>query len=278
MLHNIRNRAVRGIGVVTAKMLRHKRLSWHVIAVLEELGKVDYKIRVDGQDIRLLVSNGIEHYRAVSYADKEPETLRWISQYICQPDAVFYDIGANVGVYSLLAASLCTTGQRVLAFEPEALNFSRLNANIHHNSLGDHLMTYPIALSDNAGMDVLHISDCTAGAAFNSVGGEHMGRDVCRQQGTCLSTIDLLVTQHGFPAPTMIKIDVDGIEERIIDGAKAVLANPTLKTVLIEINSQTDVNYKTAFSDAGFVLVEQGKAEGTMCNHIYARESASEVT
>ena len=77
---------------------------------------------VRGLSIDLLVTSEIEHYRADTYASKEPDTLDWLDAELNDED-VFFDIGANIGVYSLYAAAL-NAGCRVFAFEPEAQNFA----------------------------------------------------------------------------------------------------------------------------------------------------------
>ena len=64
-------------------------------------------------------------YRSKTFHDKEPETNRWVET--IPQDGIFFDVGANVGVFTILAGSFC---RRVYAFEPVALNYSILNQNI----------------------------------------------------------------------------------------------------------------------------------------------------
>ena len=69
--------------------------------------------------------------RAMSVLRKQPATIEWIESF--RPDSVFWDVGANVGVYSLYAALRGDT--RVVAFEPAAVNFFLLAANCEANRL-----------------------------------------------------------------------------------------------------------------------------------------------
>ena len=82
-------------------------------------------------------------YRAKSFFTKEPETVEWISTFNSQE--TLFDLGANVGVYSLLAAK---AGVKVVAFEPEPQNFSVLTMNIYLNELSDLIVPLNIAISD----------------------------------------------------------------------------------------------------------------------------------
>ena len=85
---------------------------------------------VNGHLIHIGVSSELEKYRADTYATKEPETIEWMDR-LFKSDEVMWDIGANIGLYSLYAAR--AKGLKVFAFEPESTNFARLNNNINLN-------------------------------------------------------------------------------------------------------------------------------------------------
>ncbi|MDP2956834.1 MAG: FkbM family methyltransferase, partial [Longimicrobiales bacterium] len=80
---------------------------------------------------------------------------------------MLYDIGANIGLYSFFAA---TKGAHVFAFEPEALNFARLNENIVLNGLTKLVQAYPVAIGDCSRLDTLYLHDFQEGAALHAVG------------------------------------------------------------------------------------------------------------
>lgn len=67
--------------------------------------------------------------RGTSFYTKEPETVNWIKKF--DKESVFFDIGANVGIYSLFAAKL---NHKTVSFEPESHNFAALNININDNN------------------------------------------------------------------------------------------------------------------------------------------------
>src|SRR5262249_49363890 len=59
---------------------------------------------------------------------------------------------------------------------------------------------------------------------------------VALKQGALSVTLDTLVQKYALPSPTLLKIDVDGIELKILEGARRVLASTALRTVLVELN------------------------------------------
>lgn len=81
-------------------------------------------------------------WRARTLFTKEPETIEWIDDF--QEGDVFWDVGANVGVYTLYAAT--THKLQVLAFEPSASNYLLLNRNVEINKLSDRVRAYCVGL------------------------------------------------------------------------------------------------------------------------------------
>ena len=100
--------------------------------------------------------------RGKTLYSKEPDTINWINDYIRQDD-VFYDIGANIGIYSLYAAKF--NKAKVYSFEPESSNYYFLNKNIYHNNLFSRIKAYNIALNDTVLLSELNLSDFRASAS-----------------------------------------------------------------------------------------------------------------
>ena len=131
------------------------------------LGGDKVRCRVRGTEILLGVSSEIEQYRAETYASKEPETLDWLDKNLRDGDVLF-DVGSNIGVYSLYAAKR-QPGCRVYAFEPAAQNFSRLCRNLALNGL-ENVTPCNFPLSDKEAFERFFVSDLEAGSAFHSIG------------------------------------------------------------------------------------------------------------
>lgn len=187
--------------------------------------------------------------RVRSLFSKEPITLAWIDSF-AEGDTM-YDVGANVGMYTVYAAVM--RGAEVYAFEPEALNYAELNKNIYLNNLHGQALGYCLALSDVDKTDRLLLSDFGLGISYHDFEENSwtedkqfapdwtVSKDNRRPQGCIGRRVDTLVTD-GIPVPHHIKIDVDGLEHRVIEGMLDTLRQPNLKTVLIEINFDNPKN------------------------------------
>lgn len=211
---------------------------------------LDYlDVEQKGKVLRYAATDKSSVKRTRSLNTKEPITLAWIDSF--DEGELLYDIGANVGIYTIYAAVM--RNARVYAFEPEALNFAELNKNIFLNKLHGQVMAYCLALSDVDKVDVLHLSDFGLGISYhdfeeNSWTGDKtfspdwtVRKDERRLQGCIGFKLDTLVG-GGLPVPAHIKIDVDGLEHRVFDGMRNVLRDPGIKTVLSEINFDSEKN------------------------------------
>ena len=191
---------------------------------------------VRGVRIRMRTVSRRERERVISYATKEPGTLDWID-WVVKPGDVLYDIGANIGQYGIYAALRSERAVQVFCFEPESTNFAALNANIALNSLSGVVTAYPIAMAGEERLDVLRVHGAlSARQALHQVGAASNAQPWAHAQGVMTTSLDERVFRHELPCPTHLKIDVDGLEPQIIEGAKRLLADPRLKTLLIEIN------------------------------------------
>ncbi len=210
-----------------------------------------YRCNVKGHVILLEVESEIEKYRARTYATKEPETLEWIERYF-QPGDVMYDIGANIGLYSLFAAKRLHGQCKVYAFEPEALNHGKLSRNIYLNGLSGVVLPCCVAVTDRLCFDIFYLNPqnfekmangqgLVSGSALHSFGAaeDYNGRSFqpFHRQGTIGVSMDHLWQTWGLDFPNHVKIDVDGLEEKIIAGAAQTLEDRRLKSVLIEISA-----------------------------------------
>lgn len=192
-----------------------------------------YVCEVRGTQIKVGVNSHIELFRCETYEAKEPETLDWIDQ--VKDEEVLFDIGANIGLYTLYAAKCRNC--RVIAFEPESQNFSRLVSNIYLNKL-ENVTPYCLAVSNKTSLDVLYVTGMIAGDSQHNLSSENTlyERSHSFLQGAMSVSLDQLCFEFNLQLPDHIKIDVDGIEKLIILGGTKVLSHPKVKTVLIEIN------------------------------------------
>ncbi|MEZ5597201.1 MAG: FkbM family methyltransferase [Pseudomonadales bacterium] len=195
------------------------------------------KVPFDGVELLYEASNKMVVWRAQTVFSKEPDTVAWIRQF--KPGEVFVDIGANVGMYTIMAAK--GQGVRVFAFEPESQNYALLNRNIVYNGLHEQCVAYPLALSNEARVDRLYLSAFSLGGSCHTFGASldfHLKeRKQSFVQGCVAMPLDDLVAQGVLPQPDHVKIDVDGLEHLVMQGAASVLRSPGLKSLLVELNT-----------------------------------------
>ncbi|MBF0311678.1 MAG: FkbM family methyltransferase [Magnetococcales bacterium] len=185
-------------------------------------------------------NNWITHFRWYLFARKEVEVRQFIDTHLKEGD-VFFDIGANIGVFSLYAC-LRHKSVKVYSFEPEYSNLHLLKENFLANGLADRANIYSVAISDARGLSRLHIQDVTPGAACHSESREGLertneGLKVVWAEGVATMTVDALCEELGV-VPNAMKIDTDGNEPKILQGAKKTLADPRLRSIAIEMHGE----------------------------------------
>lgn len=233
----------------------------------------------DDRDYRFSSASPLLLWRARTIFEKEPETIAWIRGFAAAD--VFFDVGANVGTYSIYAAGRCG---RVLAFEPESANFAVLNRNIRLNGLDGVVTAYPIALSDEVRLDTLRLNSSEPGAALHVFGSnvDFKAEEFAptAMQGAISLPLDDLVFRFGLPCPTKLKIDVDGLEPQVLRGAQRLLADRRLNWILLEINESLPAEAAMANTllEAGFRVSAKGEpvrlpgGKAVMVNYVFARD------
>lgn len=140
----------------------------------------------------------------------------------------FVDVGANIGAYSILAASL--DGVRCIAFEPASQTFPLLLENVELNNFGRVIEAKKMAVGAENGEVLLTSSlDSVNHVAGASDDGE-------ARESVPLTTIDSTL---GARKATVIKIDVEGYELPVLEGATETLASKDCRAVIIEMNGSS---------------------------------------
>lgn len=170
-----------------------------------------------------------------TFLTREPETLEWIDGFA--DGDVFWDVGANVGIYALYAGLRRTID--VVAFEPHGATYANMIDNINTNGMADVVRAYPIAIAEGTALDMLNMENATAGSVSHSFGAAptFLGRqrETRARQSTMGLSIDGLIDTFGLAVPNHVKIDVDGTEPDILAGAARTFADPAVRSVLVEI-------------------------------------------
>jgi len=191
-----------------------------------------------------------------SFGTDETDTIKLID---AMPEgSCFWDIGANIGVFSLYAA--LDNKAEVLAFEPAGSSFSVLNTNIELNRMSDRITGYCMAFSDETKLDVLNMESIHPGNSMQGFGTEINQFDQTIStnffQGAIGFSIDDFVKTFSPNLPTHVKIDVDGIEADILRGGRRVLSAPSVKSVIVEVegdmNSVRNQEIMALMTELGF--------------------------
>ena len=192
-------------------------------------------------------------YRHRTFSEKEPEMLEWIEEY--GGDGALYDIGANIGIYSLYYAKI--KSGNVYSFEPSIFNLRQLAKNISINSLSDRITIISNPLSNRTGISTFINSNEDEGGALSAFGVDygHDGKPIIsniKYNVIGFTLDDLLKTEVIAEPPSLIKIDVDGIEHLILNGALKTLKHNKCKTVFIEVSK----NFKKQSKEIKQILIE----------------------
>lgn len=196
----------------------------------------------DGQFTYKFLDEGRSAKRIKGFWTKEPGTIKWINSF--SKYDTFLDIGSNIGQYSIYAAHRCA---KVFAVEPHIITAAALLQNIELNHLENViLLTFP-AHSGNATVD-FNYSSLVSGSSGSQVNGRTWKNDHPVKERKYAFSIDSMIENGLIESPAHAKIDVDGNEADIIDGAEYLLhgKNPPV-SLLVEYNGGVRGEYVTGY-------------------------------
>ena len=162
----------------------------------------------------------------------EPEVLDYIDQ--LPKNSIFYDLGANVGYFSLYAA---ITGKQVYAFEPFPPNFDGLRANMGENvGLSRRIRPFKYAISDNEGVVTLNYQTEDIGSYGVTIETDTFSSQIRKKYAKLEvmgNTLDSIKEKHNLPYPDHLKVDIDGSEYIFLRNADKCLRNA--KSMMLEL-------------------------------------------
>ncbi|MBF0385807.1 MAG: FkbM family methyltransferase [Candidatus Omnitrophica bacterium] len=249
-----------GFMKVAVNILCLKRANKLSCGIAEYINPV-YSVKRNGIEYRFSCPNEVTLWRAQTFFTKEPETIEWIDTF--NAGDTLFDIGANVGLYSIYAAK---KGVKVVAFEPESQNYALLNKNVFLNDLQDAFTCLNLAVGSRKSLDYIYLPSFFAGCAMNTFGSskDEEGKEFkpAHKQGVMAYSLDLFLAEFKDKFPTHIKIDVDGLEPQIIRGADNTLNDRRLKSISLELNEAIPehLNLIGVLKEKGFKLLHKKHA------------------
>ena len=185
---------------------------------------------------------------------KEEDTIEWIDNF--ENNKTFWDIGSNVGIYSIYYAKKNINNQ-VISFEPSVFNLEILARNIFLNKTTKNITLIPLCINSHNKIDTFNMNNTTYGGALSGFGVEYdeyfQKREINFQYKTISMSLDKIKHIYSLNCPNYIKIDVDGIENLILDGSNELLKNNQLLSILVE-NPTNSEKINAIMTQNNFIL------------------------
>ncbi len=197
----------------------------------EEAVRLDYPT----QDIFIRANTEQERRWQARACTEEPVTVRWVERHA--REGVVFDIGARLGVFSILSAKLGNGSRpgRIFAFEPRVASFARLCENIRLNDCDRKVIPLALALSSSTRTDAPGKA-APARLRFR---------------------LDDLVGRHGLPPANHIRLDCAGAELDVLRGAMEVLGRPELRSILLESSRSVSEAAEAFLGPLGFRVIDR---------------------
>lgn len=176
-------------------------------------------------ETRLLVSPGMKGATGNVYAGLHEFHDMAFALHLLRRDDLFVDVGANVGMYTVLAAGV---GARCISIEPIKSTFDHLMLNVHLNDISHLVDARNIGIGSRKGK--LKFTEGLDTVNHVAAASDAAGTGITEVE---VDTLDNLVASSD---PVLVKIDVEGFESEVIAGAAGVLANKSLLAVIMELN------------------------------------------
>jgi FkbM family methyltransferase len=210
---------------------------------------------VKAGNFEVVCGNTLEMWRASTLYTKEKGTIQWLQENVKKGDVVL-DIGANIGLYTLIAAELAGETGLIYAVEPHVGNAFSLIKNVCKNGFSTRvrLITTPLSEAPEfLEFNYVYTFAGSSGHQLNNTVNED-GANFCPVFVELKEAVNLdhLVKKNSVKVPNVVKIDVDGLELKILSGMVCTLDNPSLRTVQVEVHPGQAQEIKALLEAHGF--------------------------
>jgi FkbM family methyltransferase len=251
-------KAMRWLALLILKVLRiHGRTRWSN----EFIQAIDPSVTVyipefssisNDPTIWFRTGHGRLFWRATESPSLDLDTNRWITTF--SNNDVFYDVGANIGLYSLMAAKFMQA--KVYAVEIDLMNNRMLYENIYMNNCQEKITVLPFGLDSSSHQEKLFLKTMSYGDALHNLRqpNEMVTNPSGIQVNVPVFRLDDVIKILGLPSPTKLKIDVDGVDLDVLKGSSDALK--TVNSLVIEYmpNSETRTEIHNFLTDCGITF------------------------
>ena len=217
-----------------------------------------FRHKINGANVNVTVGDASVDLSANTYPEferfynlkGERKVLSDVLKEVSNND-VFYDVGANVGLYSCLVGSAAPKCS-IYSFEPHPTNVEALKQNLQLNSVASTI--FQMALSDEDGRFELSSEGTESGL------GEH-SLDASESESTVPVTVrrlDTLRDEHDIPVPSVVKIDVEGAEQDVINGGIETFSDPDCRTIYCEVHPDRISKFGGSYDELKDLLADLG--------------------
>lgn len=202
---------------------------------------------VDGIEAEFdMTSRRLDQHDFVDDLRSEQELIKRVLSSV-EEDNVFYDIGANIGIYAcLVGAKITKRGGSVVAFEPVPSVFDTLERNLQRNGVNS--QSFNVALANQNGTSKMSLNGKT-------------GHQLSVDQGTVnieTRRADEFISEYDIRSPSVCKFDIEGAEYLALDGFRQTLANSDCRLVFCEIHTNKIEQLGGSAEDVENLLVKLG--------------------
>jgi len=188
---------------------------------------------------------------------------------LATPGTTAFDVGANIGIYSVALGRAVGRDGQVIAVEPDRANVSRLWENLALNSIAN-VRVVEAAAGDNDQVVELRLAD---DGAYNSVVQIEVGHSVVGTTIVQSVRLDQVWEDLGHPAVSFVKIDVEGAEALVLRGARAMITS-SYPAILIEANHEAQ--FALLESELEPLGYRRSRRDGFQSwNHLFLRSEPS---
>ncbi|MFC1580654.1 FkbM family methyltransferase [Thermodesulfobacteriota bacterium] len=193
--------------------------------------------------IRIRLHFDSELAQAIYCSVYERTERHFLDSYL-RPGDVFVDVGANIGLFTLIAANLVGGSGRVFAFEPALMSYNRLQQNVELNNL-DNVQCFQSALSNEIG-EFPFFTSKDGFDAWNSFAQPTAGKSFAREFIQSITWDQFAHLNHLVGKVTMMKIDVEGWETRVLEGGNEIFSRKDAPVLQVEFTDAAALSARSS--------------------------------